>query len=145
MIGHASAAAMLMLRRDDGSSALTPYIPGTLPGQWRPTPNPRPPSPPGAELLPAVLPGWGNVTPFALRNGAQFRPEGPPPLTSDQYARDFNEVKNIGEQFSTLRTVEQSEIARFWSEIANRLEPDHTRHRAGLFPGLWEMARCWVW
>jgi hypothetical protein len=34
----------------------------------------------------------------------------------DQYARDFNEVKNIGEQFSTLRTVEQSEIARFWYE-----------------------------
>ena len=115
-IGRASAAAMLERRKDDGSSVLTPYTPGTLPGQWRPTPNPTPPSPPGPELLPAVLPGWGNVTPFALRNGAQFRPEGPPALTSDQYTRDFNEVKDIGEQFSTVRSVEQSEIARFWYE-----------------------------
>jgi hypothetical protein len=115
-IGHASAAAMLERRKDDGSSVVTPYTSGTLPGQWRPTPNPTPPNPSGLELLPAVLPGWGNVTPFALRNGAQYRPEGPPELTSDRYAQDFNEVKDIGEQFSTLRTVEQSEIARFWYE-----------------------------
>lgn len=115
-IGHASAAAMLALRATDGSSVVSPYTPGTLPGQWQPTPNPVPPSPAGADLLPAILPGWGNVTPFALRTAAQFRPDGPPLLTSDQYTQDFDEVKAMGEQFSGLRTVEQSTIARFWYE-----------------------------
>jgi hypothetical protein len=116
-IGRASAAAMLALRAADGSSVVTPYTPGTLPGQWQPTPNPVPPIPaPAADLLPAILPGWGSVTPFALHSGAQFRPVGPPSLTSDQYTQDFDEVKGIGEEFSTLRTAEQSTIARFWYE-----------------------------
>ena len=75
-----------------------------------------PPIPAGADLLPAILPGWGNVTPFGLSNGAQFRPDGPPSLTSAQYTQDFDEVKAIGEQFSTLRTADQSTIARFWYE-----------------------------
>ena len=118
-IGHASAAAILALRRDDGSAIVTPYTPGAEPGQWRPTPNPIPPNPaPAADLLPAAFPGWGNVLPFALRNGAQFSPDGPPALTSDQYTQDFDEVKAIGDQFSTLRTAEQSTIAQFWYELS---------------------------
>jgi hypothetical protein len=66
--------------------------------------------------LPALLPGWGDVTPFVLKTGEQFRPDGPPPLTSKKYARDYNEVERIGAQFSAVRTPEQSEIARFWYE-----------------------------
>ena len=31
-----------------------------------------------------------------------------------QYARDYNEVKTMGEKNSTVRTSEQTEIARFW-------------------------------
>jgi hypothetical protein len=45
-------------------------------------------------------------------NGAQFSPDGPPALTSDQYTQDFDEVKAIGDQFSTLRTAEQSRQAK---------------------------------
>jgi hypothetical protein len=37
-------------------------------------------------------------------------------LTSPAYARDFNELKGIGGQVSTVRTSEQAEIARFWFE-----------------------------
>ena len=44
-IGHASAAAILARRSADGSTTVTPYAPGTGPGEWRPTPNPVPPSP----------------------------------------------------------------------------------------------------
>jgi hypothetical protein len=74
--------------------------------------------PAAADRLPAVLPGWGKVTPFVLRRSGQFEPEGPPPLSSRRYARDYNEVKAIGAQNSATRTPEQSTIARFWYEFS---------------------------
>ena len=40
-----------------------------------------------------LLPGWGNVTPFTLLSASQFWLPGPPALTSEAYARDYNEVK----------------------------------------------------
>ena len=43
-----------------------------------------------------------------------FRPGGPPPLHSRRYARDYNEVKELGSLTSLTRTDEQTEIARFW-------------------------------
>jgi hypothetical protein len=117
--GASAATAILDARAQDGASlANPPYIPFNGPGFWQPTPNPVPSDPAGAGVgfAPAILPGWGNVDPFALRTGAQFRPDGPPSLTSAQYADDYNEVKAIGAQVSTTRTAEQSEVARFWYE-----------------------------
>ncbi len=100
-IGQAAAAAILALRSTDGATTLVPYIPGTEPGDWQPTPNPVPFDPPApADLLPAGLPGWGQVTPFVLRQSAQFEPDGPPRLSGERYARDYNEVKDIGEKNS---------------------------------------------
>jgi hypothetical protein len=64
-IGQAAAAAILALRSADGSTAPMPYTPGTAPGAYQLTPP---------NFAPAVLPGWGGVTPFALKSGAQFRP-----------------------------------------------------------------------
>jgi len=120
-IGHAAAAAMLALRKADDSAVVTLYVPGSGPGFWRPTPNPVPSNPAGASaLLPALFPGWGNVVPFALSTGAQFRPDGPPPLTSDHYTQDLREVRDIGEQFSPLRTADEASIARFWYEGSHR-------------------------
>jgi hypothetical protein len=116
-IGEAAAAAMLELRSADHATDFVTYTPGTEVGQYRPTPNPIPFDPPAAaDYLPAGLPGWGRVTPFVLRRSSQFEPDGPPPLASRQYARDYNEVKAIGEQHSTLRTAEQTMISRFWYE-----------------------------
>jgi hypothetical protein len=66
----------------------------------------------------SALPGWGNVTPFTLLSAAQFWLPGPPALTSEAYARDFNEVKRLGGHHSEARTPEQTEIARFWFEGA---------------------------
>jgi len=120
-IGHAAAAAILELRSSDRSDVATPYSPGSGAGVWRPTQNPVPSNPAGAsDLLPALFPGWGNVVPFALSVGAQFRPDGPPALTSDQYTQDVLEVRAIGEQFSPLRTAEEASIARFWYEGPHR-------------------------
>ena len=118
-LGQAAAAAILALRRADHATALVTYTPGTQPGDWQPTPDPVPFDPPAAaDRLPAGLPGWGHVTPFVLRRSNQYEPPGPPRLSGWRYARDYNEVKEIGEKNSAIRTVEQTSIARFWYENA---------------------------
>jgi hypothetical protein len=120
--GQAAGEAMLALRRDDGATRSASYTPTSAPGRWRPTPNPDPPNPPIADpklapgFAPANLPGWGEVRPFTLLSASQYWLPGPPALTSAKYASDFNEVKSVGGQVSTVRTPEQTEIARFWFE-----------------------------
>jgi hypothetical protein len=49
-----------------------------------------------------------------MSSAGQFRPGPPPALTSDAWARDYNEVKAFGGRNSIARSTEQSEIARFW-------------------------------
>jgi hypothetical protein len=49
-----------------------------------------------------------------MTNPAQFRPGTPPALTSVTWAREYNEVKELGSKSSTKRSAEQTEIARFW-------------------------------
>jgi hypothetical protein len=121
-VGYAAGAAMLTLRKDDGATRDAPYTPSMAVGKWRPHPNPDPPNPPIANqdlargYAPSMLPGWGNVPPFTLLSAAQFWLPGPPALTSEAYARDYNEVKGLGGQVSTARTADQTEIARFWFE-----------------------------
>jgi hypothetical protein len=53
--------------------------------------------------------------PFALARADEFRPSPPPRLTSDTYARAFNEVKSLGIVNSTTRTPEQTLIGKFWN------------------------------
>jgi hypothetical protein len=121
-IGRAAGAAMLTLRKEDGVTRDAPYTPGMGPGKWRPHPNPVPANPPinnpdaAKGYGPSALPGWGNVTPFTLLSASQFWLPGPPALASPTYARDYNEVKNLGGKISAARTVDQTEIARFWFE-----------------------------
>src|SRR5262245_16926543 len=121
-VGRAAGGAMLALRKEDGAFRDAPYTPGVGPGRWRPHPNPVPPNPPitnpdlARGYAPSAVPGWGNVTPFTLLSASQFWLPGPPALASPTYARDFNEVTNIGRQVSTTRTEDQTQIARFWFE-----------------------------
>jgi hypothetical protein len=110
-VGQAAAAAILAEREDDGATTFVSYTPGMEPGDWQPTPNPVPPNPPGAaERLSAVLPGWGQVTPFVLSSSGQFLPDGPPALPSTNYAQDYHEVQALGAKDSTVRTADQEEI-----------------------------------
>jgi hypothetical protein len=108
-IGQQAAAAIIALRSSDGSNDIVPYTPGIGPGVWQPTPP---------AFLPAALPGWGNVTPFTLTSGSQFRPDPPQlfDLSSEEYTTNYNEVKSIGDVNSTTRTAEQGQIAMFWYE-----------------------------
>ena len=77
------------------------YRPHTTAGIYVPT------------ATPAVT-QWPQRKPWLMTSAAQFRPGPPPALTSDAWARDFNEVKSIGAKNSTKRSTEQSDIARFW-------------------------------
>ena len=109
VVGAKAAAGIITLRACDGSfpnPAPPPFIGGTAIGMWRPTP-------PGN--LPMLAPWLGNVTPFTLTRPSQFRAEAPPALTSRQYARDYNEIKELGALNSAIRTPEQTDLAHFWN------------------------------
>ncbi|MFM6552244.1 MAG: Ig-like domain-containing protein, partial [Microcystis panniformis] len=112
--GRTVADAILTFRSADGSSNTITYTPGTNPGQWQPTA-------PG--FAPALLPQWGQVTPFALTSGNQFRPDGAPALNSADYTTEFNQVKDLGSKNSTNRTTEQTQIAKFWADGAGTFTP----------------------
>ncbi|HEX7226597.1 MAG TPA: PA-phosphatase [Candidatus Binatia bacterium] len=104
--GTSAAAAILAVRANDHSAqAQFDYVaPGSgEPGVWV-----------RLTSAPALLPGWGKVTPFVLRSGSQFRPEPPPARNSELYAKDYNEIKTIGVANGSSRSAEQSQIATFW-------------------------------
>jgi membrane-associated phospholipid phosphatase len=106
-VGDAIAAKVLDLRANDGSAVTPPpFTPGNQPGNYRTTP-PNFPTP--------AFTNWGQVTPFVLKSGSQFRPEPPPALSSATYAQAFNEVKSLGQNTSTTRTAEQTIIGKFWA------------------------------
>lgn len=100
-VGERAAAAVLAARAGDGAGAAESYRPRTTPGAYVPTP------------LPAV-PQWGARQPWLIDGPASFRPGPPPAVTSELWARDYNEVKTMGGRHSAARSAEQTEIARFW-------------------------------
>jgi hypothetical protein len=106
-VGKGVADLVIALRAGDGFRAPVTYTPPNppIPGVWLPTA----PSPPVGTYL-------GLMRPFSLDSADQFRPDGPPALDSDRWARDYNEVKEIGSSTSTTRTAEQTLAARFWAE-----------------------------
>jgi membrane-associated phospholipid phosphatase len=112
--GDSVAAAILQSRANDNSTLVVSYVPRTGPGAWQPTPP---------AFLPALLPNWPLVTPFAMTSGAQFRPPPPPALESAQWAADFNLTKTLGRVDSPVRTAEQTAIARFWADGAGSVTP----------------------
>jgi hypothetical protein len=107
--GAREAEALLADREGDGldPASISPQIevPAPAPGIWRPTPpsHSRPTSA-----------GIAYARPFALDSAEQFRPAGPPPVGSDAYRAELDEVRSLGRLDSTDRTEEQSFIAQFW-------------------------------
>jgi PAP2 superfamily/RTX calcium-binding nonapeptide repeat (4 copies) len=119
-VGRAVASVILHRRSNDGSSNAIMYTPGTDPGEWRPT---------SPAFAPALLPHWGNVSPWVMSSGSQFRAIAPPTLDSAEYAAAVNEVKSLGSAASTTRTADQSNIARIWAGGPGTATP----------PGQWNM------
>ena len=96
------AAADVLTKHSHDLDSIEPYRPVTSPGVYVPTTIPT---------------GWslGQHRPWFMKSAAQFRPGPPPALKSELWARDYNEIKALGSATSTVRTPEQSEIARFWA------------------------------
>jgi hypothetical protein len=106
-VGNATSAAMIAARTDDGRFGSFRFAVGSGPGVWKP-------------VLPAFVndpAAWlKDVEPFLIRSSSQFRSEGPLPLTSRRYAREFEEVKAFGSAGSDVRSGEQALAARYWAE-----------------------------
>ena len=100
-LGEAVAAKILEARARDGADAPDSYRPKAKPGVYVPTPI-------------TVASMWPNVKPFAMTSPSQFRPEPPIALHSEQWASDYNEIKDLGATTSSKRSAKQTEDARFW-------------------------------
>jgi hypothetical protein len=103
--GAAAAAAMLAERTGDGRFVPDPFTTGTAPGEWQTIP-PANVNDPFAWVR--------NVRPFVLGSAADVRTNGPLDVSSRAYARDYDEVKNIG-AVGSPRTAEQQATADFFT------------------------------
>jgi hypothetical protein len=114
-VGRRAAAAILAKRADDGSDAIDPrmgieFLPSDDAGKWRQDPI--------SQIPIALGASWGEVAPFVIQSGRQFRVEPPPAMDTRDYAIAYNEVKRLGgdgDTTDTRRTDEQTEIGIFWA------------------------------
>jgi hypothetical protein len=106
-LGTEVATLFLASRAGDGRNAPITYTPGSGPGAWIPTS----PAPPTVVYL-------SQMRPFAMATASQFRANGPPALTSEQYMADFNEIKRLGCLNCPDRDEEQRIIGLFYTDPA---------------------------
>lgn len=99
--GEKAAADVLARRLDDGASTPEAYRPHAAPGVYVPT-------------APVAIPQWSQRKPWLMAGASHFRPAPPPALSSAQWAREYNEVKDFGGRAATRRGPEQTDVARFW-------------------------------
>jgi hypothetical protein len=105
--GELVANDILTWRSTDGFGRVLPPVTGGLgAGQWRPTPP---------QFLPMANPQVATMAPYVIDFPSQFRPAGPPALTSERYTDAFNEIKALGRATGSSRTDEQTLIARYWA------------------------------
>lgn len=106
-VGLEVAQDMIAWRANDGSSVQVPYVPGTAPGEWRPTP-------PTYQV--AWGPNWGQVATFGVTEPiSDFQPPPPPALNSPAYAAALNQVESLGALNSKTRTAYETQTGIFWA------------------------------
>jgi len=111
--GDAAAAALIALRANDGSFPPQFKVPGpAIPGEWQATP-----SCPINKNGVAVGTGfhWQYVTPFGIPSAGNFLLGPPPELTSNEYAKAYNEVMTVGSANSTERPQDRANVALFYA------------------------------
>ena len=114
-VGQRAAAEILGARADDNFGVVVPYECSSIPvaiGEFEPDAG-CPAGPASAQPVDVKL---GQIKPFTYSDPARFRPDGPDPLTSSNYAEEFEETRDYGRIDSERRTAEQTDIAYFWSE-----------------------------
>jgi hypothetical protein len=115
-VGETAAAAMLDARVGDGRGGSFTFTQAFDPGNWRNGP----PQGPLNAVATDPAPWVGFVRPFLFSNldalEDRVRTDGPNELTSEEYAEEFNEVKELGSLNSTTRTADQTAAAIFWQD-----------------------------
>jgi hypothetical protein len=107
-VGREVARRILEWRANDGWANPQPFTPPALPGVWQPTPP---------AFAPAAFMQAGDAQPFGLPTPHYYLPRRPPALNSQEYADAVNEIKAIGGAGSTVRTAEQTLMARTWASV----------------------------
>jgi len=58
---------------------------------------------------------WQNVSPFGISFASDFLLDPPPALTSNKYAKAYNEVMTVGSVSSTERPQDRADVAVFYA------------------------------
>jgi hypothetical protein len=103
--GNEVAKVYLEARSRDGMSATAEFKPPLGAGQWRATPP---------SNAPMAAPQLADVVPFTTKDFRFLKVQGPPALDSAAYARDVEEIRQVGSRNSTIRTADQTASAIFW-------------------------------
>ena len=122
--GRTVGQRVLEMRTGDGSEPskvnyyLGRYERRTDSLRWRPTApfySARPgPAFPSFERC--LYPGHGQITPWTMTSGTQFRTPDFYDPASPEFAEEFDTIRHLGGADSTVRTGDQSEIAVFWED-----------------------------
>jgi len=109
-IGVEVGNGILAFRANDGIDVVPPpYVFGSGPGAYQQILIFQPRVDPIFQVL-------ATVRPFTLLSPSQFRADGPPSLTSQQWADDYNEVKSLGDKNSSTRTPAQTQLGIAYTE-----------------------------
>ena len=132
-VGETVAWRLLAMRAGDGLETCTGAC-SSNPTYVQPPPGPGvfEPFPVGSTPAGASLPF---VRPWTMHSADQFRPEGPSPLTSVEYADDWAQTRDWGSSTSTLRSPYDDDTARFWASQTYFMHRD-TLERAAVQYGL---------
>lgn len=130
-VGREAARRILERRANDGWSVPQTFTPPALPGVWQPTPP---------AFAPAAFAQAGDVKPFALPTPYYYLPRRPPALNSQEYADAVNEIKAIGGATSSVRTADQTVLARNWASVGYKelwsAQWNHVARDTARFAGL---------
>lgn len=75
----------------------------------------------------------------------QFRAPPPPAIDSEEYAKAYNEVKEVGRFASRSRTPDQTHLAMWWKEFVEKTHNDLARQVvATKKPNLWTATRMFA-